>query len=106
MVWNGRSLKDHLVPTPCHEQGHLLLDQAAQSSIQFCLKHFQDVQLWIDNASLTPGHSKRWNSERKMCAPFPALNHYADSLNVLFFTKQLDNNDKKLPDATKSHKTH
>ena len=32
MVWVGRDLKDHLVPTPCHEQGHLPLDQVAQSS--------------------------------------------------------------------------
>ena len=34
MVWLGKDLKDHLVPTPCHEQGHLPLDQGAQSSIQ------------------------------------------------------------------------
>jgi len=26
MVWVERDLKDHLVPTPRHEQGHLLLD--------------------------------------------------------------------------------
>ena len=34
MVWVRRDLKDHLVPTPCHGQGHLPLDQLAQSPIQ------------------------------------------------------------------------
>jgi len=33
MVWVGRDLIDHLVPTPCHGQGHLLLEQVAQSLI-------------------------------------------------------------------------
>jgi len=28
--WVGRDLKDHLVPTPCHGQTHLPLDQADQ----------------------------------------------------------------------------
>jgi len=43
MVWAGRDLKDHLVPTPspCHEQGHLSLDQVAQSPVQPGLEHFQ-----------------------------------------------------------------
>jgi len=41
MVRVGRDLKDYLVPTPCHEQGHLPLHQVAQSSIQPGLKHFQ-----------------------------------------------------------------
>lgn len=27
----GRDLKDHLIPSPCCGQGHLLPDQAAQS---------------------------------------------------------------------------
>lgn len=31
MVWLGKDLKDHLVPTPCHEQGQLPLDQVAPS---------------------------------------------------------------------------
>ena len=30
MVWVGRDLNDHLVPTLCREQGHLPLDQVAQ----------------------------------------------------------------------------
>jgi len=43
MVWVGRYLKDHLVPTPsCHGQGHLPPDQAAQSSIQPGLEHCQE----------------------------------------------------------------
>jgi len=41
MVWVGRNFKDHLVPSPCHEQGHLPLDQVAQSSIQPGLEHCQ-----------------------------------------------------------------
>ena len=40
MVWVGRDLTDHLVPTPCHEQGHLPPAQGAQSSIQPGLEHF------------------------------------------------------------------
>lgn len=31
MVWVGRSLKDHLIPTPCHGWGRLPLFQIAQS---------------------------------------------------------------------------
>jgi len=41
MVTVGRDLKDHLVPNPCHEQGHLPLDQVAQSSIQPGPEHCQ-----------------------------------------------------------------
>ena len=40
MVWVGRELVDDLVPIPCHGQGHLPLDQVAQSPIQSGLKHF------------------------------------------------------------------
>ena len=41
MVWVGRDLKDHLIPAPCHEQGHLPLHQVAQSPIQPGLGHCQ-----------------------------------------------------------------
>jgi len=41
MVWVGRDLIDHLVPTPCHGQVHLPLDQAAQSPVQPGLGHCQ-----------------------------------------------------------------
>jgi len=42
MFWVGRDLIDHLVPTPlCHRQGHLPLDQVAQSLIQPGLEHCQ-----------------------------------------------------------------
>jgi len=42
MVWVGRDLKDHLVPTPpCHGQGYLPLHQVAQSPTQPGLEHFQ-----------------------------------------------------------------
>ena len=37
MDWAGRELQDHLVPIPCYRQGHLLLDQVAQSAIFECL---------------------------------------------------------------------
>jgi len=41
MVWVGRNLKDYLVQPPCHGQGHLPLDQVAQSPIQPGLEHCQ-----------------------------------------------------------------
>jgi len=45
MVRVGRDLKGHLkviyFQLPCHEQGHLPLDQVAQSSIQPGLEHCQ-----------------------------------------------------------------
>jgi len=34
MVWVGKALKDHLILTTCHGQGHLPLDQVAQSPVQ------------------------------------------------------------------------
>jgi len=43
MVWfklEG-TFKDHLIQFPCHGQGHLSLDQVAQSPIQLNLEHFQ-----------------------------------------------------------------
>jgi len=41
MVWVGRDLRDHVVPTHCYGQGHLPLDQVAQSPIQPGLEHLQ-----------------------------------------------------------------
>ena len=41
MVWVGKDLKDHLVPPPCHGQGHLPLAQVAQSPVQPGLEPFQ-----------------------------------------------------------------
>ncbi|KAK4821804.1 hypothetical protein QYF61_003833 [Mycteria americana] len=41
MIWVAKDLKDHLVPTPCHGQGQLPLDQVAQSPMQPGLEHFQ-----------------------------------------------------------------
>lgn len=37
----GMDLKDHLVPSPWHGQGHLLLHQAAQHFIQPGFEHWQ-----------------------------------------------------------------
>jgi len=41
MVWVGRDLKDHLFQPPCHGQGHLQVDRAAQSLIHPGLEHYQ-----------------------------------------------------------------
>lgn len=41
MVWVGNYLKDHLISTPCHGQGHLTPDQVAQNCIQRGLEHCQ-----------------------------------------------------------------
>ncbi|XP_061317325.1 keratinocyte-associated protein 3 isoform X2 [Pezoporus flaviventris] len=41
MVWVGRDLKAHPVPTPCHRQGHLPIDQVAPSPVQPGLEHCQ-----------------------------------------------------------------
>ena len=41
MVWVGKDLEDHRVPTLCHRQGHLPLDQVAHSPIQPGLEYFQ-----------------------------------------------------------------
>ena len=38
IVWVGRDLKDHLAQPPCKEQGHLPLDQVAQSPVHPGLK--------------------------------------------------------------------
>ena len=40
-VWVGRDLDAHLLPTPCHEQGHLPPAQGAHSSIQPGLERCQ-----------------------------------------------------------------
>jgi len=42
MVWVGRDLRDHLVLTLCYRQGHLPLDQVAQSPFQTGLEFFQE----------------------------------------------------------------
>jgi len=39
MVGVKRKLKHHLVPSPCHGQGHLPPDQVAQSPLQPGLDH-------------------------------------------------------------------
>lgn len=37
MVWDGKEVEDHLIPTPCQGQEHLSLDQVAQSPLSFFL---------------------------------------------------------------------
>lgn len=34
MGWAGKDLKDHLIPNPCHGQGHPPLNQVTQSPMQ------------------------------------------------------------------------
>lgn len=40
MVWAGGDLRVHLFTTPCHGQGHVLLDQVAPRPFQPGLEHF------------------------------------------------------------------
>jgi len=42
MVWAGRTSKFIWFQPPCHGQGHLSLDQVAQSSIHPGLEGFQE----------------------------------------------------------------
>jgi len=49
MVWVGRALKDHLIPTLQHGQGHLLLDQVTQSPIQPGLEDFQEGGIYFSD---------------------------------------------------------
>jgi len=37
MVWVGRDLSDHLVPTPCYRQGHLPLDSLPKAPSSLAL---------------------------------------------------------------------
>lgn len=41
IVWLGKGLKNHFLPTPCHGQGCLPLDQAAQSFFPTCRIFYQ-----------------------------------------------------------------
>uniref|UniRef100_A0A672UYG3 Tripartite motif containing 65 n=1 Tax=Strigops habroptila TaxID=2489341 RepID=A0A672UYG3_STRHB len=54
MVWVGRDLKAHSVPTPCHGQGHLPLEQVAPSPVQPGLEHSPFMLLLFpDHRNLT-----------------------------------------------------
>ncbi|XP_039554548.1 uncharacterized protein LOC120497316 isoform X3 [Passer montanus] len=67
LVWVGRDLKDHLIPTPCHGQGHLPLSQAAPSpSVQPGLGHCQGCRA----APASPG---RQSSAREELQAEPTL---------------------------------
>uniref|UniRef100_A0A672VD10 BHLH domain-containing protein n=1 Tax=Strigops habroptila TaxID=2489341 RepID=A0A672VD10_STRHB len=59
MVWVGRHLKAHPVPTPCHKQGHLPLAQAAPSP---CVQP-------------GPEHCQGWGSHSFSGHPVPAPHH-------------------------------
>lgn len=51
MVWHGRDPKDHLITIPCNGQGHLSLDQVAQSPTHPSLQHF-----WVWDCHTFPGN--------------------------------------------------
>jgi len=52
------TFKRHLVQSPCNEQGHLSLDQVAQSPIQPGLQTSNDgaLLLWVTCSSVSPPH--------------------------------------------------
>jgi len=53
------TFKGHLVQPPCHEQGHLQLNQVPQSSVQSDLKCFQGRGLDHLAGKLVPGFNHR-----------------------------------------------
>jgi len=58
MVWVGRDLTDHLVPTPCHEQGHLPPAQVAPSSLALNTSFARSPEAWEpDSLHEAPGVS-------------------------------------------------
>jgi len=59
MVWVGKNLKNHPIPTPCGGQGHLPLDQIAQSPIQPGFERLQEGSIpnFDRQAILGPHHS-------------------------------------------------
>ena len=59
----GRVLTDHLVPTPCHGQGHLPPDQVAQSPVQPGLEHFQGAGSHSFSGQPGPGPHHPHNKE-------------------------------------------
>ena len=62
MVWVGRDLQDHVVPTPCCRQGHLPLDQVAHSPVQSGLECFQGrgIHNHTGQPVPVPHHPHRW----------------------------------------------
>jgi len=67
MLWVGRDLKGHLVQRPCHEQGHLLLDQVAQSPVQPGLEHCQGWGIDHLSGQPVPGFH---HHHLKKCLPY------------------------------------
>jgi len=54
MIWIGRHLIDDLIPTLCHGQGHLPLEQAAQSPIRPGLEHCRGGGIHIISGKSVP----------------------------------------------------
>lgn len=60
MGWVERNIEDHLIPNPCHAQGHLSL-KIAPRPVQPILEHFQEDVLTVPLGKSTPAMLK--NSE-------------------------------------------
>ena len=54
MAWDGRRLKAHSVPAPCHGHGCHTLDQAAQGPIQPSLEHLQGWGIHSFSGQIVP----------------------------------------------------
>ena len=71
MVWVGRNLKDHLVPTPCHRQVcqplHQAIDEAAQDPIQPGLEH---LHVWANRISPNPSQRKETDRQTLSLMPY------------------------------------
>jgi len=55
VLWAGRDLIDHLVPTPLLGQGHLPLDQVAQRAVQPALECVQGGGIHSSSGQPVPG---------------------------------------------------
>lgn len=69
MVWLGKDLKTHLIPIPCHGQGHLPL-------------------YWVAQNPIPPHHSLHYKKERKKVVfsfliPLDPINRFSIVLHLL-----------------------
>ena len=73
LVWVGRDLKAHPVPALCHGQGHLPLDQVAQSPIQPGLDHCQGWDSHSFSGQPVPGPHHPHREELVSNLNFPSF---------------------------------
>jgi len=83
------NFEDHLIQAPCHEQGHLSLDEVAQSPIQIAYGHH------IAKKVIT----KKWHWIRNHACPglVPLKKEVPDHCQICSATPQLLFNFKMLP---------